>query len=48
MPIGAGLSSHAMLSWIRVIRGLLPQMNTEPININNDGQYEALKAHKDK
>ena len=30
-------------------RGLLPQMNREHKNINNDdAQYEALKVHKDK
>ena len=49
MPIGAGLSSPAMLLFIRPIRGLLPQMNREPININNnDACYEALTAHQSK
>ena len=47
MPHGAGLPSLAMLLFNRPIRGLLPQMNRQPININNDdAQYEALKTTK--
>ena len=46
MCIGAGLPSPAFLLFNRLIRGLLPQMNREAININNDdAQYEVLKAH---
>ena len=35
-PIGAGLPSPAMLLFKRQIKSLLPQMLSEPININND------------
>ena len=46
-PMSAKLPSPAMLLFNRPIRGLLPQMNRGPININNDdGQNEALKSHK--
>ena len=48
-PINAVLPSLAMLLFNRPIRGLLPEMNREPIKINNDdAQYEALKAHQHK
>ena len=47
--IGLGLPSTAILLFNRPIRGLLPQINREPININSkDAQYEALKAHQSK
>ena len=46
--IDAGLPSPAMLLFNRPIKGLLAQMNREPININNDdNQYEAHKTHQD-
>ena len=35
-PMRAGLPSPATLLFYRTIRGLLPQMNREPTNINND------------
>ena len=42
-PIGTWLPSPAMLLLNRPIRGLLPEVNIEPINIyNDDAQYEAL------
>ena len=44
MCISEGLPSAAMLLFKRPIRGLLPQMNMELINIDNDdAEYEALK-----
>ena len=36
IPIGTGLLSPAMLLFNRPIRGLLPPMNGEPINIIKD------------
>ena len=49
MSINSGLPSPAMLPYNRPIRGKLPQMNREPIYINNDhAKYEALKAHQNK
>ena len=48
-PIGAGLHSPLTLLFNKPVRGLLPHMNREPINIsNNDVQYQALKARQDK
>ena len=48
-PIGAGLPSLPPFVLSRQIRGLLPQMNRVPININNDdAQYEALKVQQSK
>ena len=42
-----GLHSLATLLFNRPITSLLPQMNREPININNyDSQYEAPKHIK--
>ena len=39
----------ATMLFNRPIRGLLPQVNREPIDINNDdAQYKALKAHQNK
>ena len=47
--IGTGVPSPATLLLNRPIQSQLPQMNREPININNDdAKYEALKAHQDK
>ena len=49
MPIDEGLPSPAILLFKRPIKSLLPQMNREPININNDDiHYEVLKAHHNK
>ena len=49
LSIGTGLPSPAMLLFNRPGRGLLPQINREPININNDDvQYRAFKAHQSK
>ena len=48
-PIGTGLPSPTTLPFNRPIRGMLPQIHREPINVNNDDvQYEALKAHQNK
>ena len=48
IPISIGLSSPATLLLKKPITGLLPQMNREPINSNNDdAPYEALKACQD-
>ena len=34
-----------MMLFSRPVRGLLPQMNREPINVNNDNlHYEALEV----
>ena len=45
--IDVGLPKPTMLN--RPIPGLLPQMNREPLNINNDeAQYEAFKTFQDK
>ena len=42
-PITIGLPNPAILLLNRPIRGLLPKMSREPININiDDAQYEAL------
>ena len=47
--LGTGLTSPATLLFNWPIRGLLPLINKEPININNDNvQYEALKVHQGK
>ena len=47
--IGAGLSCPTMLLFNRPTRCLLPQMNREPIDINNDdAKYETLKAYQEK
>ena len=49
VPIGTWLPSPVALLFNSPVRGLLPKMNREPININNDGaQYGALKAQQDK
>ena len=46
-PMGAELPSPAMMLFSRLIRGLLPQMIRESINVNSDNaQYEALKIHQ--
>ena len=43
--IGARLPSPAMMLFNRLIRGLLPQMNRDPINVDNDDLHrEALEA----
>ena len=45
MLIDAGLPSPTMLLFSKPIRVLLPQMNREPININNDNaKYEMYKG----
>ena len=45
MPIEAGLPSPITMLFNRLIRGLLPQMNRNPININSDDlHHEAIKA----
>ena len=45
MLIGVGLPSPVTLLFNSPIRGLLPQMNRELININNDAtQFEGHKA----
>ena len=42
-----GLPGPSRLLFNRPIRGLLPQMHREPINMNtNDAQYKALNAHQ--
>ena len=47
--IGAGLHSPATMLLNRLIRGMLPQMNRDPINQDNDDQHcEALEAHQRK
>ena len=38
-PVGAGLPSPVTVLFKGQIRGLLPQMNREPININNDDTH---------
>ena len=44
MLIGAGLLSLAVMLFNRLIRGLLPQMSRDPINVDNDDlHHEALK-----
>ena len=49
MPVGTGLPSSARMPFNRPNRGLLLQMNREPINVNNDDTcYEALEAHQKK
>ena len=43
--IGVGLPSPAMMPFNRLIRGLLPLRNREPINVNNgDAYYKVLEA----
>ena len=47
--IGTGLLSPETMLFNRPIRGLLPEMNRDPINVNNnDVHYEALEAHQRK
>ena len=36
MPMGAGLPCLGMILFNRPIRGLLPQMRRDPINVDND------------
>ena len=49
MPIGAGHLTLAMMLFNRLIRGLLLQMNRDPINVDSDGLHcEALEAHERK
>ena len=45
MPTGAGLLSLAIMLFNRLIRGLLPQMRRDSINVDNDDlHHEALEA----
>ena len=47
-PTSAWLPSPAMMLLKRPIRALLPQIDREPINVNNDDEYyEALKSGKE-
>ena len=47
MPLGAGLPTPVMMFFNRPRRGLLLQMNKEPININNeDIHYGVLESHQ--
>ena len=49
LPTGAGIPSPATQFFNTPIRGLLLQMNRDPIRINNnDAQYGAHKACQDK
>ena len=46
---GAGLASPPTMLFNGLIRGLLHQMNRDPINLDNgDLHHEALKAHRGK
>ena len=48
-PIGTGLPSPATLLFNTLIRALLPQMNRDKINFNNDDEhYEVLKTCQEK
>ena len=48
-PFGTGLPSPVTPLFNRPIQALLPQMNSEPINIYIDNDhFQALKAHQDK
>ena len=41
------MNSPATMLLSRPIRGLLPQMSREPINVNNDNaQYKTLEDHQ--
>ena len=45
MLIGVGLPSPATMLFNMSLRGLLPQMNRYPINVNtNNVHYEALES----
>ena len=47
--IGVGLPSPTMMLFNRLISGLFPQMNTNPIHVNNtDLHFEALDIHQRK
>ena len=45
--MSAGLASPANMQLIRPIRALLTQIGREPININNDVYYKALKSRQE-
>ena len=46
--VDTGLSSPTMMLLNRPIRALLPHIGREPININNDDEYEkALKSRQE-
>ena len=45
MLVGAGLPSPATMLFNKLMKGLLPQMNRDPIYVSNDDPYpEALEA----
>ena len=45
VPVGTGLPSPATVLFNRPIRCLLPQMNRETINVDNDdSHYQALET----
>ena len=47
VPLGTGLPSSATMLFSRPVRGLLPQKNRGPINVdNNDTHNEALEVHQ--
>ena len=49
MPVVAGLPSPATMWFNRPIKGLLPQMSRELINVNSyDMHYVDLEAHQKK
>ena len=49
MPIGAGGLSPVMMLFNRLMRGLLSQMNRDPINVYNDGlHYKTLQGSQKK
>ena len=49
IKIGLNTNNDVMLLFNRPVRGLLPQINRQPININNDNtQYEDLKDCQNK
>ena len=48
MLIETGLPSPSTMLFNRQIRGLLPSMNRDPINVGNDLHHEALEFHERK
>ena len=49
MPVGEGLLNPTMILFSGLIKDLLPQVNRDSINVNNDDTYfEALEAQQRK
>ena len=49
MPVGTGLYSPETMLFIGPIQSLLPQINREPIKVDNDDTHcDPLEAHQKK